>query len=461
MSRLSRWRDVSIATRLFVSSALWTFLVLLIGGLLLSAYYRRQTESSFDERLGVYLRALVADVATSGGDSSEAVNLGDPQFELVASGRYWQITRMDGENREVRTSRSLFSARLPKLADFGVQPGVGGARSGTVLGPDGRELRIVERTIDAGDNGIFLVQVAATTEDIVADASRFAIALGVVFVALGAGLLATTAFQVRFGLAPLRDLQNAIGAVREGARDRIEGEYPSDIAPLAEELNLLIAANHDVVERARVQVGNLAHALKTPLSVLTNEEPDNEGALAAKVREQAAIMRDQVSYYLDRARVAARAGAIGTTTEVSPALGGLVRTFRKIYPDRAIEDGAPPDNLRFLGERQDFEEMVGNLLDNACKWARGRVRLGLRLEDAPAGRSVLVMEIDDDGPGLAPDSRALAVQRGKRLDESRPGSGLGLSIVTDLASAYRGAFALGDSPLGGLRATLRLPAAAG
>ncbi len=461
MTRLWRWRDASIATRLFVSSALWTILVLLVGGLLLSAYYRRQTESSFDERLGVYLRALVADVANSASEPSDSVNLGDPQFELVASGRYWQITRLDGDNHEARTSRSLFSARLPRLADFGLKPGVGGARSGTVRGPDGRMLRIVERTIDTGDNGIYLVQVAATTEDIVADASRFAIALAVVFVALGAGLLATTAFQVRFGLRPLRDLTNAIGAVREGSRDRIEGDFPQDVAPLADELNLLIAANHDIVERARVQVGNLAHALKTPLSVLTNEEAHGEGALAGKVREQAAIMRDQVSYYLDRARVAARAGAIGTTTDVSPVLGGLVRTFRKIYPDRAIEDGPPPENLRFLGEKQDFEEMVGNLLDNACKWAQGRVRLGLRLEDAPAGRSVLVMNIDDDGPGLPPQNRALAVQRGKRLDESRPGSGLGLSIVTDLASAYRGAFALEDSPMGGLRATLRLPAAAG
>jgi signal transduction histidine kinase len=454
----NRHGDASIATRLFVSSAIWTFLVLLMGGVLLSAYYRRQTQQAFDERLAVYLRALVADVANAGGDSSdEPGDLGDPQFQLVASGRYWQITRLDGDHN-IRTSKSLFSAHLPKLADFRIAPGVGGARSGTVPGPDGRDLRIVERTIDAGDNGLFLVQVAATTEDVSNEVWRFEIALSVVFLLLAAGLLAATAFQVRFGLRPLRALETAVGSVRRGENNRIEGRYSRDIAPLADELNLLIAANQDIVERARVQVGNLAHALKTPLSVLTNEDP-GEGMLAAKVREQAAIMRDQVAYYLDRARVAARAGAIGTTTDVSAALDGLVRTFRKIYPERTIDDPAMPGALRFLGEKQDFEEMVGNLLDNACKWSRERIDLTVTLEAGPAGREALVVCIDDDGPGVTEEKRAEALKRGMRLDETKPGSGLGLSIVRDLANAYRGEFSLDQSPRGGLRAVLRLPGA--
>ena len=209
-----------------------------------------------------------------------------------------------------------------------------------------------------------------------------------------------------------------------------------------------------------MQVGNLAHALKTPLSVLTNEQTGDRAALAAKVQEQTAIMRDQVSYYLDRARVAARAGAIGAATDVGPLIEGLLRTFRKIYPDRLLES-ACTETMRFLGEKQDLEEMVGNLLDNACKWARERVIVTVASETATAGRVNIVILIDDDGPGLAPDLRAEAMKRGRRLDETKPGSGLGLSIVGDLAAAYRGDFTLDESAMGGLRATLRLPGVSG
>ncbi len=454
------WRNASIPKRLFILSTAWTLLILIAGGLTLSLYHQHELQEAFDERLSVYLRALVAEVANGSSDEDPG-SLGDPQFDLVASGRYWQITRVDdGKKGEARTSKSLFTAQLPKLADLGIRPGVGGARSGTVTGPGGRSMRIVERTIDTGDNGIFLVQVASTTEEMSSQIAGFDAALGVIFAMLAAGLLAVTAAQVRIGLRPLRQLEDSIEDVRLGEAQRIEGRFPPDVAPLADELNLLIAANHDIVERARVQVGNLAHALKTPLSVLTNEDPGDDGVLAAKVREQAAIMRDQVGYYLDRARVAARAGAIGPTTEVAPVLDGLHRTFGKIYRDRDISMRAP-EATRFLGEKQDFEEMVGNLLDNACKWSQARVEVEVGTEEAAAGRVNVVIHIDDDGPGLSATQRAEAVKRGKRLDETKPGSGLGLSIVSDLAAAYRGTFALDSGPLGGVRATLRLPGITG
>lgn len=450
----------SIARRLFLTAAGWIVVVLGVAGLLLSAYYRSVTERNFDQRLGVYLRALVADVASSGDDQrGDPGELGDPQFELVLSGWYWQIARLDTEKPQIRASRSLFAARLPKLADQGVVAGVGGSRAGYALGPDDRMLRIVERQISVGDNGLYLVQVAATTEDLEKQIARFEFALAVAFALLAAGLLFATAFQVAFGLRPLRSLEGAISSVRRGAAEKIEGEYPTEIAPLADELNLLIAANRDVVERARTQVGNLAHALKTPLSVIINEAGDEFGPLADKVREQAVLMRDQVTYYLDRARAAARAGAIGASTDVEPALDGLIRTFRKIYRDREIVCGAPPAGLRFLGEKQDFEELVGNLLDNACKWAARTIEVALTLEPAAAGRTHLVMSIDDDGPGLPPEQRAEAMRRGQRLDETKPGSGLGLSIVSDLAGAYGGSLSLEASSRGGLRAVLRLPAA--
>jgi signal transduction histidine kinase len=213
------------------------------------------------------------------------------------------------------------------------------------------------------------------------------------------------------------------------------------------------------LERARTQVGNLAHALKTPLSIIVNEvgASDAPEELSQKIREQAAVMRDQVNYHLDRARAAALAGTLGTSTEVEPALAGLVRTFGKIYRDKDIAyDVHVPPGLRFRGERQDFEEMVGNLVDNASKWAHGRVAIraeAVAKHDYPH----LVVAIEDDGPGLPPEARQAVLGRGRRLDESKPGSGLGLSIVADLAALYRGRFTLEQASLGGLRAVLEVP----
>jgi signal transduction histidine kinase len=317
----------------------------------------------------------------------------------------------------------------------------------------------VEREIDIGDSGIYLIQVAATTEEVEAQIWWFDLALAITFGVLALALAGATAMQVRFGLRPLRALQQEVSAIRQGERDRIEGAFPEDLAPLAGELNLLISSNREILERARTQVGNLAHALKTPLSVLLNDARMEETPLADKVEEQARIMSDQVTWYLDRARAAARTTVIGAVTEVEPVIGAFVRTFQKIYGDRALTFTAEVEpGLKFRGERQDFEEMIGNLLDNAGKWASGRVEIrALRGADAGAGRPEFEIIIDDDGPGLPQEARAQALARGRRLDETKPGSGLGLSIVSDLVAVHGGAVTLEDSPLGGLRVRLRLP----
>jgi len=453
----------SLATRLFLSAALWSVATLLVAGLVLSAIYRRAAEHSFDERLGVYLRAIVADVATPGEDTrTEPGQLGDPQFELSLSGWYWQITPLDQPVAKIKGSRSLFASRLPGLEDMGVPAQIGGYRRAYAEGPDGRMLRIVERVIETDEEGRFLVQVAAITEQLEADIHRFEWLLALTFLLLALALVGSTLLQVRFGLRPLRRLQGEVAAIRRGEGDRIDGAFPPDLAPLASELNLLILSNREIVERARTQVGNLAHALKTPLSVIANEAGGEQSSLAEKIREQAQVMRDQVNHYLDRARAAARSNVVGSTTEVTPVIEGLVRTFQKIYRDRALDfdmriEGAP----RFRGETQDLEEMLGNLLDNAGKWASATVCVQVAIERAveTGGQDFLHVTIDDDGPGLAENQRAQAMKRGRRLDETKPGSGLGLSIVADLAAVYAGQFSLSASPEGGLRAILRLPAA--
>ncbi|MEF3367942.1 sensor histidine kinase [Methylocystis sp. 9N] len=459
-----RWLNLptrSIAARLFLTAAAMSSVVLLVASILLTAYYRREAEEVFERRLEVYLRAIVADVSESGQEGRTGPGqLGDPQFELPGSGWYWQITRLDDKTHEIKASRSLFAGRLPTLSDLGVPSEIGGFRRGYAPGPDGRRLRIVERVIDVGDVGVYLVQVAGSGEEMEEQITRFRFALIVAFAALAIALAIGAAFQVRFGLRPLRQLQRELVSIRRGDRERIVGGYPNEVAPLADELNLLIGANRDILERARTQVGNLAHALKTPLSVIVNEADAAPGPLAEKVDEQARIMRDQISFYLDRARAAARGGALGMSTQLAPSIEALLRAFAKIYGDKGVtfSGGAGP-HLRFLGERQDLEEMIGNLLDNAGKWAKSSVVIDAALQPAAhdAQRRMLRVTIDDDGPGLAPHLRAAATQRGRRLDETKPGSGLGLSIVSDLAAAYGGSLNLDDSPSGGLRAELRLP----
>ncbi len=449
----------SIAARLFWSAALACVVVLTLAGLGLSALYRQTAQAALDEQLNVYLTALVANLVNpheeSGGEPGQ---LGAPQFELALSGWYWQVTRLETDPPEVHTSRSLFASHLRRLPDS-LPADARGRKSGEVEGPEGVPLRMLQREIDAGDQGRYLVQVAATLASVEDQVTRFDLTLGVTFALLALLLMAAMAIQARFGLRPLRDLRRGVIAVRRGQADRISGEFPTEIAPLADELNLLIFANRDIVERARTQVGNLAHALKTPLSVLLNEAEGEDTALAQKVSQQALVMRDQVTFYLDRARAAARAGAIGVATDAAPSLAAMARAFDRIYPrvDLAVDC---PDNLRFLGEKQDFDDMLGNLIDNACKWSRGEV--AARLEPIPAAsgeRAFFRALIDDDGPGLAAELRAEALRRGRRLDESKPGSGLGLSIVSDLAAAYGGGLELADSPMGGLRAILTLPAA--
>jgi signal transduction histidine kinase len=455
-------RPSSLATRLFVSATVWVVVVLLITGVVLSSVYRSATERAFDRRLNLYLRTLVAEVATpeEGGDH-QFQSLGEPLFDLPLSGWYWQIIREDTAKPEIRASRSLWDKKLPKLEDEHIPLSASGVRQGYVGGPEGQDLRMVERPVDLGADGKFLVSVAGDAAEIYEETRAFDYYLFGTFAALTIGLLLTTVFQVRFGLAPLKRISEAIADIRSGRAERLEGSFPVEIAPLARETNALIEANREIVERARTHVGNLAHAVKTPLSVIVNEATAR-GAdpFATKILEQASLMREQVAHHLERARIAARPTIVATVTEVEPVIEALGRTMEKIHRGIDIEIAAPAE-AKFRGERQDFEEMVGNLVDNACKWARAQVsiRVDVRTAADPERQAMLHIVVDDDGKGLSPDERVQVSRRGKRLDESKPGSGLGLSIVVDLAALYGGGLTLDAAPQGGLRAELTLPAA--
>ena len=459
----------SLSARLFISATVLVVVILFVTGIALSSLYQQAVERSFDRRLNLYLRTLIAEVAPpEDADEKGQPALGEPLFELPLSGWYWQVVRIDDGKRadpskpDERASRSLWDQKLPKLEDKGIPLGPTGVRIGYIPGPEDQQLRVVERLVDFGTDGRFIVTVAGDATEIFEETRTFDFYLSATFVALTFGLLLSTLFQVRFGLAPLKRITTGLLAIRSGTAERLEGDFPVEIAPLARETNALLDANREIVERARTHVGNLAHAVKTPLSVIVNEAAAHGNEpFAAKVLEQANIMRDQVGHHLERARIAARLTAVTTLTDIRPVIDALHRTMEKIHRDRDIEiDVRIAEPLKFRGERQDLEEMVGNLVDNACKWAKSQVHVEVLAERRSADDPMPMVRIivDDDGRGLTPDERAQVARRGRRLDETKPGSGLGLSIVTDLARLYRGNLTLGAAPAGGLRAELLLPA---
>jgi signal transduction histidine kinase len=454
-------RANSLALRLFLSATAWTVVILVVTGFVLSSLYRDTVERAFDRRLNVYLKTLIADIASPDIPIEKTGQmLGEPLFELPLSGWYWQVTRLDRAKPEVISSRSLWDRGLPHLDDQHVAPDLDGIRKSYVQGPEEQRLRLVERDVDLGQDGRFLVAVGGDAAELDDEILAFNGAIAMTFVMLAAVLLLTTLFQVRFGLAPLKRISRGLAAIRSGKAEKLEGSFPVEIEPLARETNALIDANREIVERARTHVGNLAHALKTPLSVIMNEAAArSDDPLAGKVKEQAGIMREQVTRHLERARIAARVAVVGTLTDVAPVVQALARTMEKTHHDKRLAiDVDVPEEARFRGERQDLEEMVGNLVDNACKWASARVAIEVLREQPAPGRNVVRVVVDDDGPGLTPSERDQVAKRGRRLDETKPGSGLGLSIVVELAGLYGGALHLGTAPIGGLRAELTLPA---
>jgi signal transduction histidine kinase len=441
----------SLALRLVLAAALWIAAALLIGGLILSAIFQDYAERTFDGRLSVLLDSLIAVTELDEqGRPKLTRGIGEPRFDIPYSGWYWEIAL---GSAPLLRSRSLWVETLPLSA----QPESTQAVFADVDGPNDENLRLVEREIGLpAARARFRYAVGGDRAEIDDEVRRFNTTLGWSLGILGLGLLTALLLQVFFGLQPLRRMRHAIVAVRTGRTQRLEGEFPVEIEPLSDELNILIDHNAAVLERARTQVSNLAHALKTPLSVLTNEAGDGAGPLAEAVKRQATVMRRHVDHYLSRARAAAATRVLGVRTEVAPVVEDLRRTLERIYVDRAIRvEAEAPAGLAFRGERQDLEEMLGNLIDNGCKWARTRVAVSAR---ADADR--IVVTIDDDGSGLTAEQRAAVFHRGTRLDESVPGTGLGLSIVRDIAELYHGTVGLADSPLGGLRAVLTLPAAA-
>ena len=459
----------SLALRLFLTAAAWVLVVMPVAGWIIFARYRHEIVTAFDARISLFLAVVINDAEQGAEEApSEPDYWGEGLFVQTHSGWYWQMKPLDGKPAEILQSRSLAGDELPLPSEHGVEPNDKEVRWANLEGPAQQGVRVAEMIYQFGTGKSaqrYSVAVAGRLSEVEDNLAAFRSQLIQALALAGVGLLAATLFQVRFGLFPLSRVERALAAIRSGTASRLEGELPSEIRPLQQELNALLRSNQEIVERARTHVGNLAHALKTPLAVLINEARNDASPLARKVIEQADTMTAQVNLYLDRARMAARIGVIGRVTEVGPVAESLVRALERLYRDKDLSYAlACAPGVRFKGERQDLEEMLGNLLDNASKWARSKVCVSVaplppEEGDAAAG-GWLQIRVDDDGPGLTPEQRSEPIARGRRLDETKPGSGLGHSIVADLAYCYSGKFELGRSEDGGLSARLILPLAA-
>jgi len=451
----------SIARRMLVAAAIWSAFVLMIAGWSLQAFYRTETDQQLDLSLDDTLRTLAGAVNSEQGqiEVDDAKLPRDERFSLPLLGRYWAFIDLSAENEVVRTrkSPSFFDEDAGVAADVRAEAL---KQRGAVLhldapGPDDKQMRVGLQAVTFPDRPEPLLLYAAidrTSAD--ASVGSFTLRLGIALGVLAVGLIGGVLVLIRYGLRPLHEIEDKLGDVRAGRRDKLDGEYPSELSPLVREINTLITHNRNVVDRARTHVGNLAHVLKTPLAVLKNEAKGSD-KLSDLVRRQTEAMTSNVNSYLKRAQAAAQAEVLGVRTEVKEPVEGIARMLERLHREKgvAIDVDVDPKAV-FRGERGDFDELVGNLLENAAKWCKSRVNVTVTRND-----DGMEVKVDDDGPGLPAEHRVKALERGKRLDESEPGTGLGLSIVSELADIYGGRLHLEDSPIGGLRARLVLPAA--
>ncbi|MER8650049.1 ATP-binding protein [Mesorhizobium sp. M1148] len=443
----------SLAFRVIGFSTIWAILTLIVIFTLITTLYRQASERGFDSLLSAHLFNLIGSVGVSEtGQLTGAPDLGDLRFSEPNSGWYWSVEpASEGVHGNLHSSSMTTTIPSPTVAEVPFNSSF--QRSYSTDGIGDEELQVFESefVLDA-KNRAARFRVMGNKTELEHEIATFQGRLLTYLSLFGVGMIAINAIAILLGLQPLRRVRNALAQVREGTAQRLDGRFPAEIEPLANETNALIENNKRIVERSRTQVGNLAHSLKTPLAVLINEGRALGGAKGQLIADQAASMQKQVDHYLQRARVAAQRDSVVYRTPVTPLVQRMVRVLQKLKPDVSLSLTLLAADIVFAGEREDLEELLGNLLDNAMKWAKSTVAVSV----TPAAAGLFELSIEDDGPGIPEDKARDVLKRGRRLDETKPGTGLGLAIVADLVNEYGGALALERSTMGGLKAVVRL-----
>lgn len=447
-------RRGSIAASLFLLSIGWLVVALVATGFLLTELYSRALDTSLQETLEFQVETLTDLTLLSATPTSEEIKVADPRFDRTGSGWYWAIRDDTGDL--LNFSNSYVGMVLDPLpGDFDAN----NSKTAVLTDPFDIKIRVLERLVTVNGTPLHIM-VTGSLDEILKLVDEFRGQTLIVLGAVAIMLAVMSTIVARIALRPVGRLRREVERVREGEAAALTEAYPAELAPLSDEINELLRSNAQIVERARNQVGNLAHGLKTPIAVLRNEAAsDKKNPLARVVSSETEKMSQLVTTYLDRARIAARSSVVGKRADATHVMLRLTRVMQKLNPRVTIAMVRPDASLPwFRGDEGDLEEMAGNLLDNACKWAKSSIGVTVVAERSGQNTNLLI-KIDDDGAGLTEEEAVKVLRRGVRLDEKTPGSGLGLDIVKELVDVYGGSLQLKRSVLGGLLAELRLPAA--
>ena len=438
----------SLTRRMIGVAAVWIMILLGVGGYALDRVLVSAVTDNFDSGLEYVLTALIgtSDIGPD-GEIMLSRQPADQRFLEPYSGLYFQIS---APGHEPFPSRSLWDRQLQLNRQHPDENDIHFIDS-EEFAPE--MLRIAERDIRLpGSDVVWRFQVAEKRELLNEQIGVLRKTLLISFGILGLGLIVLAALQAIYGLWPLRRVRRAIVAIRSGSKSRIDDRFPREIAPLTEEVNQLLAHNETQAEEARRHAGNLAHALKTPLTVISSSAQAQSPDLAATVLREAKTMRRQVDHHLARARAIGRRASSHARSDVWPSLAAVERAVSRLYPNVTV-DLAGHKQAAVRVERQDLDEMLGNLIENAAKYGNGRVFVTVA-----GDHECVEIEVEDDGTGIPESQRIAIFDRGARLDTGKPGTGLGLAIVRDVAEIYGGSIHLEESEdLGGLLARLRLP----
>ncbi|ENN92096.1 sensor histidine kinase [Bartonella bovis] len=449
----------SLSLRVMILSTLWVTISVSSISAISILFYQHSSEQSLYRILSAQLYSLIATVTvTSEGYLKGGLGFDDIRYSDPTSGWYWEVVAVSPDLHGRLMSPSLGTKKIFSPSDVDIPFDNQFFRSYRIKGDDGKNLQVIESDIVLDNqNRVARFRLIGNIDEAHAQVKEFKQTLQIFLWSFGIGSVLINIAVIFFSFQPLKRIRQTLNDIREGKADYVNTDLLSEIMPLAQEMNALINNNQRIIERFRIQVGNLAHSLKTPLSVIMNETDKMSGKQAVLLCEQVKMMQAQINHYLQRSRIAAQCNSIIYHTSVRKVFDRLVRVMEKLNPDKHIQFIMDIDDIVFSGEREDLEEIVGNLIENAVQWSRTQILICCGLEEGFEEAAFFNIIIEDDGPGLTEEQMDKALKRGQRLDESKPGTGLGLAIVSDIVNEYGGSLSLSRSKLGGLYIKVLLP----
>ncbi len=449
----------SLSLRVMILSTLWVIISLSSISAVSILFYRRSSERSLERVLYAQLYSLIATVTVSPeGNLRGSVGIDDIRYSDPTTGWYWEVVAISHNLKGRLTSPSLGTGEIFSPSDVDIPFDNKFFRSYRIRGNSGQKLQVIESDVVLDNqNRIARFRLVGNIDEAHAQVREFKRTLQIFLWSFGMGSVLINIAIIFVSFQPLKLIRRALNDIREGRVHYVNTDLVSEVMPLAREMNALIKNNQRIIKRFRTQVGNLAHSLKTPLSVIMNVVDKMYGEQAILLRDQTKIMQAQINHYLQRARIAAQCDSIVYHTSVRRVVERLVRVMEKLTPAKKFQFVMEVDDIVFSGEKEDLEEIVGNLIENAAQWSSTKVLISCRLEKNIEETECFSILVEDDGSGLTEDKIDEALKRGRRFDESKPGTGLGLAIVSDMVNEYDGSLFLSRSDLGGLCAKVLLP----